>query len=250
MKRITMSILIMITLFGCGINQEKVDNIISQVQNYYSSEEFKSFIVRQCLEYDFQNIYESDKWGDSDTFPKILSLINSNEMVVNVEKKIVEENGIDYENFLSKCQKFAEKDELNDYETNKYWMTIYEVSGEVVSNQENYIENLTIDNPKNCIVKGKYYVDQKEFKKAISILKTGIPIIKELETLDNSFGTSEATFDMQELRISTQKDVAKKISYLLGYSYLMEKDGELAVKYSNIAWQCDESDSQTTFIMG
>ncbi|MDP8202283.1 MAG: hypothetical protein P9M11_09140 [Candidatus Tenebribacter burtonii] len=102
----------------------------------------------------------------------------------------------------------------------------------------------------NCISKAKNYVNQKEFKKAISILKIGIPMVTELEALDNSFGTSNATFDMQNLISSPHKDTAKKISYLLGYSYLMEKEGELAMKYSSIAFSCDETDSQALFIFG
>ena len=95
-------------------------------------------------------------------------------MLLTLKKKIVEKNGINYKNFTKKCIKLAEKDELDTYDKNKYWMSYYETLGEIVPKQEEYIEKLKIDNPKNCIVKGKFYVSQKKYQKAISILQSGI----------------------------------------------------------------------------
>jgi hypothetical protein len=87
MKNFITLLLIVVTMTGCGLYQEKVDDIILLVHTYFNSDDFKNYVVKECIEFDYKNLYETDNWDSEATFNKILSSLGNSDNVVNAEKK-------------------------------------------------------------------------------------------------------------------------------------------------------------------
>ena len=233
---------------GCALKQEQVDEVIAEVYKFSKTKDFTQKLISECVSYDIEKLYEKGSWEES--FTDILNQVKNSNMIFEIERECAKKKGIDYKKYSEKLKELASKDDYDTYDKNRYWTLIYDALGSVVSTQKDYIRSISLDNPANCIVKSKYLVNTKDYLGAIPVLKKGIALVKELQKLDNSYGSTQAMLDIEDIKNSKQKELARKICYLLGYSCLMEQKSDLAVKYSSIAWQLDESDSQTLFIAG